>query len=124
MPNDHGKDPWSGKNKPDGPPDLDKVLKDLFVKLHRVFGQTKSNNPYTPPTKKPVSSKRGGFLALLIILAILILWFIAGFFIVDPASQAVILRLGKYSKTLNAGLHWIPKGIDTKYIVNTQRITP
>ncbi len=46
-----------------------------------------------------------------------------GFFVVDQTEQAVILRLGKYYKTVGPGLQFkIPFGIDTSYTVETQTV--
>lgn len=61
----------------------------------------------------------------LIILIILVLFLISGimssFFVVDQTEQAVVLRLGRYSRTVGPGLQTrIPFGIEKSYIVPTQ----
>ena len=38
---DEKKDPWSGKDKNQGPPDLDQVFKDLTKKFSRSFSFNK-----------------------------------------------------------------------------------
>ena len=61
------------------------------------------------------------FLALFVIVVIITLS--TGFFVVDQTEQAVILRLGKYLKTVGPGLQFkIPFGIDTSYNVETQTV--
>ena len=60
-------------------------------------------------------------LALIVIVVIITLS--TGFFVVDQTEQAVILRLGKYYKTVGPGLQFkIPFGIDTSYQVETQTV--
>jgi membrane protease subunit HflK len=41
---------------------------------------------------------------------------------VNPAEQAVILRFGQYSDAVGPGLHWMARFIDTKYLVDVQKI--
>src|SRR4029077_19353356 len=60
-----------------------------------------------------------GFLALLILIG----WFLSGLFIVNPAEEAVVLRLGQFQAVLQPGLHWIARFIDTKYLVDVQKIS-
>ena len=60
-------------------------------------------------------------LALFVIVVIITLS--TGFFVVDQTEQAVILRLGKYLKTVGPGLQFkIPFGVDTSYHVETQTV--
>ncbi|MBR2280989.1 MAG: FtsH protease activity modulator HflK, partial [Spirochaetales bacterium] len=63
---------------------------------------------------------------LLILALIVIVAFVAlstGFFVVDQTEQAVILRFGKYLKTVGPGLQFkIPFGVDSSYNVETQTV--
>lgn len=53
---------------------------------------------------------------------ILFLWLISGFYQVQPSEQGVVLRLGKYVETTDAGLHYhIPYPIETVYIVDISK---
>jgi len=121
------KDPWSGKNKNQGPPDLDKVLKELTRKVSSLFsfGKKKSQSPNNPtnfdvPKKsEPVNP---WWIVLVIVVIAAIIWCLSGFYIVQPAEQAVVLRLGRYAETQDPGLHWIPQFIDSKTIVNIQQV--
>ena len=45
-----------------------------------------------------------------------------GFYIVKPAEQAVITRLGKYNRVESQGPHWIFYFIENKKIVNTEKL--
>jgi modulator of FtsH protease HflK len=121
----HDKDPWGGGNKNQGPPDLDKIFKDFLLKLRGFLGDKKplklvtDKKDATPPKQE----RNISFLIWLVVIIVFVVWGIAGFYIVNPASKAVVLRFGKYAKTTNPGLHWLPRLIDNKYIVNTQKVT-
>ncbi|STY30458.1 protease subunit HflK [Legionella wadsworthii] len=110
---DKGKDPWKGKNQP---PDLDEALKRVHDRLKRLFGG--GAKPGNEPSKKSNS----GLITGVVVLFALILWALAGIFIVDPAEQAVILRFGKYVETVGPGPHWIPRIISSKIILNVDRV--
>ena len=70
--------------------------------------------------------KHGFSLSPKIIIVALIIALLVGaaassFFVVDQTEQAVVLRLGKYNRTVGPGLQTkIPFGIDSVYIVPTQ----
>lgn len=111
----NNKDQWNGKNQP---PDLDEALKRLNARFKRIFsgGGSKNSSP---------AEEGGGGSTLLILIAsvIAILWALSGIYIVDPAEQAVVLRFGKYHKTVGPGPHWIPRFIDSKLVVNVDRVS-
>lgn len=96
------------------PPDLEKVLKDFFNKINNSLKNDKQNGTSGNKVKKINFNLIGGIVFLL--------WFLSGIFIVDPAEQAVILLFGQYRTTLGPGPHWIPRFIESVYIVNEQQI--
>ena len=54
--------------------------------------------------------------------AIFLLWIASGFYQVQPSEQGVILRLGKYVETTDAGLHYhLPYPFEEVYIVDTTK---
>lgn len=112
---ENGKEPKSGKRQP---PDLDEALKRLQAKLNQAFKWGK-NTPKNPSTQ----SGNIGFILGIGALIILILWVLSGIFIVDPAEQAAILRFGKYVETVGPGPHWIPRIIESKVVVNMDRVS-
>ena len=115
------KDPWNGKSQQ--PPDLDEALKQLRSKLRKVFNKSKRQGT-NPDIKMPNFSPKGeGLFVSALGGLILLLWAISGIFIVDPAEQAVILRFGKYTKTVGPGPHWIPRLIDSKKVLNVERVS-
>lgn len=114
------KDPWSGKPKNVTPPDLEQILRNTYKKIVAMLTQKSAGNNgkiSLPP------AKINGLGLALITLALFIAWLLWGIFIIDPAEQAVILRFGKYVNTLGPGPHWIPRIIDTPYVVNEQKIS-
>jgi membrane protease subunit HflK len=115
-------DPWGSNNKNQGPPDLDKLLGQLIDKLRSVLNIKMKKPGDRQPTNNQPTNKELGFGAGLVAGVILIAWMLSGLFIVNPAEQAVILRFGQYADTMNPGLHWMARFIDTKYMVDVQKI--
>ncbi len=118
--------PWNepGGNetkKPPTPPDLDKILSDLVKKM-RGFVLLKNGKPNTTwkPAGPTSKDHHYGFGVTMIVL--LVIWAMSGLFIVNPAEEAVVLRFGKYADVLQPGLHWMARFIDTKYVVDVQKI--
>jgi len=75
--------------------------------------------------EKPKKPRRIIITTSMIVAAIIGLLVIAGaittFFQVDATEQAVVTRLGRYNRTMGAGLHFkIPFGIEAHYIVATE----
>lgn len=107
-----GKDPWGGKNGGDGPPDLDEALQKLRSRFDKIFGGSGGNRGGSGgPSSSLVS-------VVLVLLALG--WAMMGLYQVDEKEQAVVLRLGKYLDTVDAGLHWNPPLVDK---VTTVRVT-
>ena len=102
------KDPW-GKNE--GPPDIDKAIKQFKAKFNSLLGR----------------SGGGGFTTknfTFFLVIILILWFVLGIYQVEQAERSVILRLGKYLETKGPGLRWNPPIIDSRTVVDVVRVRP
>ena len=102
------KDPW-GKNE--GPPDIDKAIKQFKEKFNSLLGR----------------SGGGGFTTknfTFFLVIIFILWFVLGIYQVEQAERSVILRLGKYLETKGPGLRWNPPIIDSRTIVDVVRVRP
>lgn len=115
---DKGSDPWGGRSKQQ-PPDLEEAFKRFNQQFKRAFSGKK-----TPPNgADPKDANNPGFFLGLMGLLIFMLWFLSGIFIVDPAEQAAILRLGKYIETVGPGPHWIPRFIESKVVANVERVS-
>ena len=117
---DKGKDPWGGKSQP---PDLDEALKRLQEKLKAVFLRGSDKQRSSDVASDSGSNPNGGFLAMIVLFAVFVLWVLSGIFIVDPAEQAAILRFGKYVETVGPGPHWIPRFISSKVVLNVDRVS-
>ena len=114
---------WNGPDKQEngqqgknGPPDLDEALKRLQTKLKSFMKGTKPSLQTSEPSGGPI-------LASLLFFVVFILWALSGIFIVDPAEQAAILRFGRYIDTVGAGPHWIPRLIESKVVLNVDRVS-
>ncbi|MEH6469404.1 MAG: FtsH protease activity modulator HflK [Porticoccus sp.] len=110
-----GKDPWGGNKGGDGPPDLDDVLKNFKARVDKIFGGSGGSDGK--------SGGSSGSLFGIVLVVLVIGWGISGFYQVDEKEQAVVLRLGKYLDTVEAGLHWNPPLVDsvTKVRVTEER---
>jgi len=127
---DKGKDPWRSK---DQPPDLDEALKQLQLKIKKLFSNGKSTSNAFSKFKKRGSGGGGStsegspdgnpLVFVLFAAAAIVLWALSGIFIVDPAEEAAILRFGRYVGTVGAGPHWIPRIISSKIVVNVDNIS-
>ena len=103
----NGGNPWQ-RNVRQGPPDLD----DLFGKLfRRLFGAGKMGGSGTGRKWSVGTSS--------ILLVLLILWLLSGFYIVEASERGVVLRFGKHERTTMPGPGWhIPYPIESVAVVN------
>lgn len=107
------KNPWNNGNKKPSSPELEATLNKLKAHLGRLVG--------TGPTGEKTSSNKPSAGWLILLIVIVLAWFLAGIFKVEPAEKAVILQFGAYKETVGPGIHWIPRIIDTAFKVNEQR---
>jgi len=116
--NGKDQDPWGQKNRQDGPPDLDELLRKLQGKLGGLFGGG-------GPRKVGSGSGSAGLpfgIGLLLVIG-LIVWALTGIYIIDPAERGVVLQFGKYNQTVGPGPHWhIPYPIQTVEKVNVTQL--
>jgi membrane protease subunit HflK len=125
-PGNNGKDqdPWSGNRRPNGqdqgPPDLDEALGKLIEKFNGLFGG--SGNKGTSNSDGGGSPLPSGRIVLFGAAVVLVLWAGMGFYTVDQQERSVVLRLGKYSETVQPGLQWNPPLIDNVTKVNVTAV--
>jgi membrane protease subunit HflK len=125
-PGSNGKDqdPWGGNRRPNGqdqgPPDLDEALGKLIEKFNGLFGG--SGNKGTSGSDGSGASAPNGKIILFGAAVILVLWAGMGFYTVDQQERSVVLRLGKYSETVQPGLQWNPPLIDNVTKVNVTAV--
>jgi len=110
---DKNKDPWSGRNSENTPPDLDEAMRSLQNKLGGLFGG--GNNSNNQDGEGGPSLKGLGLLAV----GALALWSASGFYIVDEGNRGVEMRFGEYIATSQPGLNWhLPSPIEKVEIIN------
>jgi membrane protease subunit HflK len=96
------KDPWnSGGDGPSGQgPDVEAFLNRLKANLNRVFGGGDGGSP-----RAQGGSGAPSFGLLLI--GLLVLWFVFDSWVrIDERERGVVLRLGKYERTMGPGLNF------------------
>lgn len=111
-PGNNNKDPWGNRNRQDGPPDLDELLK----KLGGIFGGKKGASGSSGS-----SGFSGSFFAIGLVILVAI-WGAAGIYTVNEAEKGVVLHFGKYHRTVGAGLGWLPWGVEKVIKVNTDQM--
>ncbi|MDX2345293.1 MAG: FtsH protease activity modulator HflK [Legionella sp.] len=121
-PDKGNKTPWGSK---DQPPDLEEVIKRFQRQFKKMlFNGGKLGNSKSSNHPASANDESGGpFLAVFLIIAAVILWALSGIFIVDPAEEAAVLRFGRYVKTVGPGPHWIPRIIESKILMNIDRVS-
>ena len=116
-PGGNKKDPWSGRERPPSPPDLDEVLKGIQEKLSGWFGAgSGGGGPSTP------GHSGSAQLASLFVAVVLGLWGLTGIYVVDEGSRGVVTRFGAFVDTTQPGLHWhVPAPIERVDVVNMEQ---
>jgi modulator of FtsH protease HflK len=121
-------DPQWGKrpnNNNDGPPDLDEIVRKLNQKIGALFGKKgggQGNDGGGGGGSGPSKTAMSSGIVLAIGLAISV-WLASGFYIVEPASNGVELRLGRFKAITEPGLRWHwPYPIETKELVNVSQV--
>jgi membrane protease subunit HflK len=106
--------PWGKKPDKQGPPDIEEMIKKFFGgKKKQSSGGSGSGNGDLSKLK---------FLIPIVVVIAGIIWGLSGIFIVQPAEQAAVLRFGKYVKTVNPGMHWYPRIIESVIKVNVDEV--
>lgn len=108
--NDKDRDPWKTTGKSQIPPDLDKLLKNVWGKLSGSFGG-----------QTPTSSGSSTGLVIFALLAVVV-WIGSGFYTIEEAERGVVLRFGKYHETVDPGLRWKWTFIDKVIPVDVESV--
>jgi membrane protease subunit HflK len=116
------KDPWGGRGKDQGPPDLDEVVRNLQKKFGSLFGGKgggKSNGSSGGGGGAgSIGSMGFGIIAIVAAAA----WGFSGLYTVEEGTRGVVLHFGKLSDTTMPGLHWYPRFIQTVEQVDIENI--
>lgn len=110
------KDPWKSGQQP---PDLDEVFQNVNRKLKSIFGGGGGQRSEGDGSQ---SGGNSGLISILVIVAVLWAAYDA-VHIVDEAEQGVVLRFGKYNRTLSSGINFtLPRPFETMYTVNVSEV--
>jgi membrane protease subunit HflK len=113
----NGKNPWDRGGGNEGPPDLDKIVRDWQRRFSSLFGG-KGGRRGGNGSELPGGAAIGGILVL-----ILVGWLATGLYRVNADERGVVLRFGAYERTTSPGLRWhFPWPIESVEIVATTRI--
>ncbi len=115
------RDPWGPRRGgQQGPPDLDEIVRKIQARLNNLFGGGRGGSGRGGGFS---SLRAGGFGIGAILIVVLMLWGLSGFYIVQQAERAVVLRFGKLHAVTDAGLRWhLPYPIETVRKVNVQKV--
>ncbi len=117
-------DPWGrgsgGGGGNGGPPDLDKILKDLSRKLNRFLGGRKGGSGGSGGDSSGPQNIKGLLLAAVIVLGGLGLY--NSFYTVDEQERGVVLRLGNFQKLVTPGLRFKLPIVDQVETVNVTNL--
>jgi len=112
------KDPWgqSGRGN-QGPPDLDEIVRKIQNKLGGIFGG-KGGGP------SGGNGAGGGIGAGIVIVILLGVWLMTGFYIVQQGERGVVLRFGQKTEVTTAGLRWhLPWPVERVEKVNVEEVS-
>jgi modulator of FtsH protease HflK len=114
-----GGNPWNSGGRKDGPPDLDKVVRDLQRKLSGLFGGRSGGSAGGPGRGGAIAGAGLGLIAA----AGFVLWALSGFYQVDEAERGIVLQFGSFHEITMPGLHWhIPYPIQRVEKVNVSQV--
>ncbi|MBQ7456880.1 MAG: FtsH protease activity modulator HflK [Desulfovibrio sp.] len=106
----------NGKNvdpEPEEPFDDDEDEEFQRPRRREFRGNPEQKPPFTLEAKIPLPNGKG-LLALLLLGAVI--WLCSGIYIVNPDEQGIVLRFGRYNRTVDAGPHYAwPQPFESVY---------
>ena len=92
----NGKNPWDRGRGQDGPPDLDKIVREWQQRITALFGG-----------RRGTDASGNSPMFLLVLVLIVIGWAATGLYRVDDAERGVVLRFGQFQPPATMpGLRW------------------
>jgi membrane protease subunit HflK len=114
------KDPW--KSGDQQPPDLEEIFKNVSGRLQKIFGGGSGKSGDSESGSGGIGGGSGGAFSLVLLLIIFWVGWDA-VHIIDQAEQGVVLRFGKYSRTLDPGFNiTLPRPFETLSKVNVSNV--
>ena len=111
------KDPW--KSNGQQPPDLEEIFGNVSKRLQSIFG---GGGGGSSSSSESGGSGAGGIFSLILLLVIVWVGFDA-VHIIDEAEKGVVLRFGKYTRTLEPGFNMtLPRPFETLDKVNVSNV--
>lgn len=114
--------PWGRKNKPQTP---EEMVAQIINKLQNFFTEEKKKgSDYGGDQEGPTRDQGGGIGKIITVALILGAFFIISnsIYKIAPSEVGVILRLGKYTRTTQSGLHFKVPYIEKLYKVNVEEV--
>lgn len=105
------RDPWGNNGKNQTPPDLDKLLRNVLKKISGLTGGGRRSG-----------AEVGGMGIGLVLIVALLAWVISGFYTIKEAERGVVLRFGKFYKSVEPGLRWKATFIDQVIPVDVESV--
>ena len=119
--NSGGKDPWGQRNKQQGPPDLDQVIKNIQNKLTGLFGGGKRGGDGGGGGS---GGNVSGFGIGLVAGVALLLWLVSGWYVIQQGERGVLLKFGQKGEIAGPGLRWHwPYPIESVEKVNVDQVS-
>ncbi len=114
------KDPWGGRGKDQGPPDLDEVVRKMKQKINSVLGGLGgkgAGGDGATPIRGGGSSAGGVGIVILLLVGV---WLVYDMIhIIQPAERGVVTRFGNYVDTMQPGLNFrLPRPFENVINVN------
>ena len=113
-------DPWGNQGGQQGPPDLDESFKKIQNQFKNMFSGGGGKGGKKGDGK---GFRFSPWLILIVLGAVVLVWFASGFYVVDQQQRGVVLRLGVLQEELREpGLKWNPRFIDQVELVNVTQV--
>ena len=116
------KNPWGKKPENQGPPDLEKAIKNFLGGKKNKNNSGSSGNSKKPSHSGDFNFPEFKWLVSFFIIIAIVIWALSGIYIVKPPEEAAVLRFGKYIETVQPGLHWYPRFIEDIVTVNVDTV--
>ena len=110
------KDPW--KSNGQQPPDLEEIFGNVSKRLQSIFG---GGGGSSSSSEGSGNGSGGVFSLVLLLIVVWVGW--DAVHIVDEAEQGVVLRFGKYARTLDPGFNMtLPRPFETLTKINVSNV--
>jgi membrane protease subunit HflK len=113
------KDPWNSGGQQ--PPDLEEIFGNVSKRLQSLFGGGGKSSGSSDGGSSGSRGTGGAFSLVLLLIIFWVAW--DAVHIIDQAEQGVVLRFGKYSRTLNPGFNvTLPRPFEVLEKVNISNV--